>query len=192
MTQSVVPTDSRYIPFVQQPYCCGPACVQMILYKNGLPLLSQEEIGADLGLVVPSDQKDAFYKPDYRDTPAVASGFGTRIQEPEYGLDKLIEKHDWRFKLSLELASSFSSQSGLINRLKNLVKEDDDTLICFQNDHGTGHICVVDIVDEAIVRVMDPSQHYPKWRRMSHNEIFDRVTAHGDANFGGLWILTKQ
>jgi len=164
----------------------------MILYKNGLKLLPQEKIGAELGLVVPPDVEQAFYNADVRDKPVVDSGYGTRIQDPDFSLPKLIEKQGWPFEFSTELASSFDNQEALINRLTELVASDTDVLVCFQNDHSTGHICVVDIVDENNVRVMDPSQQYPKWRSMSHSDIFGRVKAHGDDNYGGIWILAKK
>lgn len=192
MARDVVPSDTRYVPFVQQPYCCGPACLQMILYKNGLPLLPQEQIGAELGLVVPTELKGAFYNADVRDEPVVKSGFGTRIQDSEFSLDKLIEKQGWPFAFSVELASTFSDETAFIDRLKSLVEADTDTLVCFQNDHGTGHICVLDIVTGEKVRIMDPSQNYPKWREMKHSDLYKRVKAHGDVNYGGIWILEKS
>lgn len=163
----------------------------MILYKNGLPLLPQEQIGAELGLVVPPEAKEAFYNAEVRDKPAVKSGYGTRIQDPAFSLDKLIEKQQWPFVFSVELASNFTDEAAFIGRLKELVRADIDAMICLQNDHATGHICVLDIVDDATVRVMDPSQQYPKWRSMSHKDIFSRVKAHGDDNFGGIWIMEK-
>jgi len=42
---SSVPTDSRYIPFTQQPYWCTPTSIQIVMHKLGLPLVSQEELG---------------------------------------------------------------------------------------------------------------------------------------------------
>jgi hypothetical protein len=192
MATDVVPTDSRYVPFVQQPYCCGPACLQMVLYKNNLPLVSQEQIGAELGLVIPPEAKDAFFNADVRDKPVVGSGYGTRIQDSEFGLDKLIEKQNWPFNFSVELASAFPDETSFIARLKELVAADTDVLVCFQNDHGTGHICVLDIVGSDTVRVMDPAQSYPKWRSMSYADIYGRVKAHGDDNYGGIWILVKK
>lgn len=191
MTKEVVPLNTRYVPFVQQPYCCGPACIQMVLYKNHLPLLSQEQIGAELGLIVPTELKNAFYNVDARDKPVVGSGFGTRIQDPDFSLAKLIEKQAWPFRFTTELASSFINEEVFIHRLKELVLDDSDALICFQNDQGTGHVCVLDTIDDQTVTLMDPSQNYPKWRAISYPELFKRVQAHGDDNFGGIWILER-
>ncbi len=192
MATNTTPANTRYVPFVQQPYCCGPACLQMILYKNRLPLVPQEEIGAELGLVVPLDFKNLFYNVDAREEPVVSSGFGTRIQDPSYSLEKLIKKLAWPFDLEIKLASRFTTQDELINEMRELVSVDADVLVCFQNENGTGHICVLDVIDIDSVRVMDPSSNYPKWRVISHTDIFDLVKAHGDDNYAGLWILKKK
>jgi hypothetical protein len=56
-----IPPDSRYIPFTQQTSCCVPTCIQMVMYKLGIPLLPAEEIGYHLGLTVHPDKSYLFY-----------------------------------------------------------------------------------------------------------------------------------
>ncbi len=51
----IVPKDSRYIPFSQQPYCCVPTSIQMVMYRHNIPLVPAEELGYHLGLTVPKD-----------------------------------------------------------------------------------------------------------------------------------------
>ncbi|MDR1300499.1 MAG: hypothetical protein LBK50_02215 [Candidatus Nomurabacteria bacterium] len=53
----VTPNDSRYVPFTQQKYDCAPTSIMMIMYRNGIPLMSTEELGYRLGLVVPPKDK---------------------------------------------------------------------------------------------------------------------------------------
>lgn len=192
MATTAIPLDTRYVPFVQQPYCCVPACLQTILYKNGIPLLSQEQIGAELGLVVPLDMKHVFFNVEARKKPAANSGFGTRIQDPNFSLEALLSKSQWPFDLEIELSGKFSSQDEFISRLGELVEADNDVMICFQNDSGAGHVCVLDTIDDESVRVIDPAATFPKWRTLSHGDIFEHVKAHGDDNYGGLWILTRR
>lgn len=189
MVHKAAPVNSRYVPFVQQPYCCVPACIQMVLYKNGMKLLSQETIGAELGLVVPPDVSRAFYSVEVHEEAPVGSGYGTRIQLPEFSLDNLIKKQNWRFKFEALLASQLNDVKEFVDKLKQIEAENIDALVCFQNDHGTGHVCVFDRVINEEVRLIDPSQDYPKWRTMKSQELLNRVKAHGDSNYGGLWIL---
>lgn len=192
MTKAAVPSDSRYVPFVQQPYCCVPACIQTILYKNNLKLLSQEEIGIELGLVVPSDVAHTFFNVEVRDKPPIGSGFGTRIQLQEYSLQKLIEKQKWPFDFKPRLASGLGSTQELLQALAQAEDTNGDILICFQNDNKSGHVCVFDRILASKVRLIDPSQQFSKWRMMEAQELFERIQNHGDDNYGGLWRLDKQ
>lgn len=188
---NAVASDSRYIPFTQQPYCCVPASLEMVLYKNGLPLLSQEEIGLELGLVVAKKDADLFSNVPAFDRPIVSSGFGTRVQDPDYGLDKLIKKYNWPFTPSLILASEIKSDQALLEQLKNAEERDDDVLICYLTDNGYGHVVVFDRLANGVIRVVDPEPNHAKWRTINPVDMFNRIQQHGDNNFGGLWVFKK-
>jgi hypothetical protein len=185
------PADTRYVPFVQQLYCCVPTCVQIVLYKNKLALIPQEEIGTQLGLVVPEEVKDLFYGVETAKQPPIGSGFGTRIQIPKFSMSQLIKKQKWPFTFDTLLASVFKDVHEFVAKLHELVQNDNDVLVCFQNDHDAGHVCVIDKVSTDEVRLIDPSQNFPKWRNISSQELFDRVQVHGDTNYGGIWVFTK-
>ncbi len=177
---------------MQQLYCCVPTCIQIVLYKNGISLLSQEEIGKELGLVVPEDIKDLFNYVETAKEPPIGSGFGTRIQQEEFSMPKLIQKQGWPFTFEPLLASKFKTVDDFSSKLMEFIDADSDALVCFQNDHDAGHVCVVDTINDYGVRLIDPSQHFPKWRLMSVQELFDRVQSHGDDNYGGIWIFSKN
>ena len=49
--------SSKYTPIVQKPYGCVIACLQMVLFRRGLKLISQDKIGFELGLIVPKEFK---------------------------------------------------------------------------------------------------------------------------------------
>ena len=66
---NVVPEDSRYVPLTQQRSCCAPTCIQMIMYKNGIPLKPAEEIGYHMGLTVSLDAECLFYNARTSATP---------------------------------------------------------------------------------------------------------------------------
>ena len=74
----------KYVPITEQPYCCVPACIQMILLRRGIPLKSQEEIGYNLGLIVPQRYKNLFGK--VRTGKRPKDGWGTQTGKLIYSL----------------------------------------------------------------------------------------------------------
>jgi dipeptidase E len=183
---------SRYEPISQKPYCCVPTCLQIVLQRNGLPKPSQEEIGIELGLVVPPEYADEFENVTVRDEPIVSSGFGTRIQDPNYSVETLIEKKGWPFSFSRTLATQISDVNKLRDLLTDVESRNADALICYQNDRGYGHVVVFDRLIDNDVWFVDPSPNYDKWRSMSIAEVYKRIQAHGDVNSGGIWHLEKM
>jgi hypothetical protein len=70
------PTTSRYIAFTQQPYCCVPTSITMIMYRNDIPLVPIEELGYLLGMTVPPEEEEYFYNVRVSDSPPSSSGYG--------------------------------------------------------------------------------------------------------------------
>lgn len=87
--------NSRYIPLTQQPYCCVPACFQMIMYRHGIPLVPQEELAYELGLIVP--EKDTYLFGKVRSGEKPSSGWGTQIQKDEYDPNKVFKSLVFRW-----------------------------------------------------------------------------------------------
>src|SRR6187401_2529326 len=106
----VVPQDTRYVPFTQQSYCCVPTSIQMIMYRNGIPLIPLEELGYRLGLTVPPEDADLFYKPRVSDSPPSTAGYGTQIAKEDFAPNKVFEELDipleFSFKSGAELHNS--------------------------------------------------------------------------------------
>ena len=192
MSLETTPEDTRYVPFVQQPYCCVPTCLQMVAYKNDLPLLPQEYIGAKLGLVVPPEDEKYFYNVAVSEEPPVASGYGTRIQDPDFSLENFLVEERWPLKLVKKLASTLTSKTVLLEQLSQVESAYGDVLICLQNDRGYGHVVVFDRLIDGDVRIIDPSPLHPKWRTLPLNDVYTRIQNHGDDNFGGLWHLSQS
>ncbi|HEY1063773.1 MAG TPA: Type 1 glutamine amidotransferase-like domain-containing protein [Candidatus Saccharimonadales bacterium] len=183
--------NSRYRPISQKPYCCVPTCLQMVLEKNGLPRPTQEAIGIQLGLVVPPEFAEEFEDVPVSEKPLVSSGFGTRIQDPNYSLDSLIKKEQWPLKLTIRLASDIASEQALADILQDVETRDSDALICYQNDRGFGHVTVFNRMVNKEVGIIDPSPLYDKWRTLDLTDIYRRIQKHGDANMGGIWLLER-
>lgn len=196
MTKGVL-VDSRYIPFVQQPYCCVPAGIQTILHKNAFPLFPQEQIGKWLGLIVPPEARGWFWDVEVLSDPP-PSGYGTRIGQKQFSIDKMLKKQKLPLTMQFVFASQIKSPRAFLQKLSEIEQKDQDALICFKastinaSASRGGHVCVFDRIVGRKIRVIDPEPKYPKWRLISLETLYKAVKEHGDDKSGGLWIFNKS
>ena len=194
----VAPNDSRYVPFTQQDYCCVPTSIQMIMYRNGIPLIPAEELGYHLGLTVPSDVANLFYKPRVADTPPSTAGYGTQIYNPDYEPNKIFKELGIPLAFDKKLADELQDEDALLNELRKVENDDTDALLCFnhgvirgQYQPNSGHVVVFDRVIDGKVRIVDASWKHPKWRLVEPALLFDAIKQHGNKNSGGVWHFRK-
>jgi hypothetical protein len=194
----VTPEDSRYVPLTQQPFCCVPTCIQIVMHKNGIPLLPAEEIGYHLGLVVGPADAHLFYKVRVSDTPPPA-GYGTRIYDPQFEPNKAFEKLKIKLSFSIKPISEISSSDDLLNMLQEVEAQNGDALLCF--NHGAlvddpsrnwGHVCVFDRVEDGKIRIIDPSPNHPKWRTVEAAKMLEAMQKHGVQRSAGIWRINKK
>jgi len=194
---TATPADSRYVPFTQQDYCCVPTCLQMVMYKLGIPLAPAEEIGYYLGLVVPPADKHLFYDPRVSEKRPIA-GYGTRIYLPEFEPDAAFKNLGVPLRLTTKLIPEFTSADKLVATLRDVEAGDGNALLCF--NHGVlvddparnyGHVVVFDrVVDEGL-RIIDPSPFHPKWRTVPAEAMFKAMHAHGESRSAGVWLVER-
>lgn len=195
MTKDIVPSDSRYIPFTQQSACCVPTCIQMVMYRHNIPLLSVEELGYYLGLIVHPDRARLFYNVRTSEEKPPA-GYGTRIYLSEFEPNAVFRKLKIPLNFTKKLINKFGSQKELIVYLQTAESDDKDVLLCF--NHGAliddpskdwGHVCVFDRIIGDKIRIIDPSPDQPKWRVISVEKMFNAMKKHGEKRSGGFWEL---
>lgn len=196
---NIVPNNSRYIPFTQQNYCCAPTCIQMIMYKNGMPLLPAEEIGYYMGLTLPPEAKSLFYNPRISSSPPTSAGYGTQISTKGFSLNEAFSKLKLPLSAELELADSIDDSDYLLERLKYIENNDEDALLCLNSSvlkgeykANSGHLVVFDRIVNGEIRIIDPSPKQPKWRLISANLLFDAIKKHSNKNPGGIWRISRQ
>jgi len=191
------PSDSRYIPLTQQPSSCVPTCIQMVMYKNDIPLLPAEEIGYYLGLTVHPDRAGLFHIVRTAENPPPA-GYGTQIYKPEYEPNSAFKKHDIPLKFSKKLVSEIGSPQELLVLLATIEDKDGDALLCFH--HGElidddsknwGHVVVFDRILDGQIRIVDPSPDQPKWRLVKAEKLYSAMRKHGEQKSAGIWLLDK-
>jgi len=189
--KSSVPKDSRYLPIVQQKYCCVPASLSVIMYKHDIPLMPQELLGAYLGLTVPKKVKKLFW--DVKTGKRPAAGYGTNIQS-EKRVNEVCKKLGIPLQMTLRHISKFDKKA-FLQYLKGVEETSKDVMVCF--DHGVlrgdgnpgGHVCVIDRVNikEREVRLIDPSPNRPKWRIVKIKKLFQAMQFHGTNKSAGFW-----
>ncbi len=198
MTYQAAPNDSRYIPFTQQSSCCVPTSIQMIMYRNNIPLIPAEELGYHLGLTVATEEAPLFYNVRTADTPPAASGFGTQIFRPEYEPNNVFKKLGVPLSFDQKLASEIDNEAHLLKILHDVEEHNSDALLCY--NHGvirgefqpnSGHVVVFDKIIDDKVRIVDASWKQPKWRLIELALLLDAIKQHGDGNSGGVWLFEK-
>ncbi len=197
----VVPEDSRYVPLQQQPYCCCPATIQMVMLRHGIPLLPAELIGWHLGVVVPPEDAGYFYNPRISETrPRI--GYGTQLGD---GIDANEAFQEMGVPLSMELEriDSFPDFPAFKERLYWHYEQDHDILLCvlwgdvcdidFREEPfnaDAAHIVLVDRIYEGSVRLIDAARGR-KWREYDMNYLYNAMVRLGVEKDAGLWILKK-
>jgi len=168
----------------------------MVMYRQGLPLVPTEQLGQEMGLVVPEMDRQLFWK-DSESGDRPPAGWGTRIYLPEYSMNAVFA----RLKIGLvdehHLIDEFDDEASAKAFLVQAEKDDADVLVCF--DYGTlhdtdyhgGHVNVFDRIDGNRVRLVDPEYEVPKWRIVEMAKLFEAMKAHGPKNSAGFWKLTR-
>lgn len=184
--------ERRYTPFVQQPYCCVPACLQMVLYRRGIPLLSQEEIGHELGLTVPKEYQKIL--PLARKGKKPSSGWGTQIQNPKYTLNNFFKKRNIPLK---ETYYPTLSKTKARTFIRVQIKKGNDILVCFNynklyQDEGQGHVSVIEALNGDYITIVEPISRFPKFRKVEFDKLIESINFHGEKNRGGFWVISKR
>lgn len=194
---SATPEDSRYIPLTQQAACCVPTCLQMIMYKNDVPLMPAEELGYHLGLTVHPSRKHLFYNVRTAETPPPA-GYGTQIYNPDYEPNKVFREIGVPLSLTILPSDELGGPDGLLEKLRSVEVENADAMLCFNHgalvdnpDMDWGHLCVFDRIIDGQIRIVDPSPEQPKWRLVTAEKLFAAMEKHGVKNSASVWLIKK-
>lgn len=187
--------EPGYDLIVQEPWCCVPACVKMMLQRRGFSSGSQEEIGIELGLVVPPDQVSHFTLIGTGLEPP--GGYGTRINEPEFALDTYFRRHGLQLKCDYVPGSAVDDLEAFI---ADHLGAGDDILTCFRYRHlygveaagDCGHASLIQGMEERTLTLADPRG--PLYQSVDRDTFFASVLAHrkGDLELGGFWVVSSK
>jgi hypothetical protein len=157
----------KYIPLTQQRYCCVPTCIQMILLRRKIPLKSQEDIGYDLGLIVPKKDRKLFQR--VRTGKKPKAGWGTQVEKSIYSINHFFKKN----KINLKEQYFFLTDSEEIEKFLEKNLKDKDIIVCFNNKalynkgKNVGHVSIVESIKGNYITLIDPGRNVPKYRKVS-------------------------
>lgn len=182
--KNIVPKDTRYVPFTQQKSCCVPACISMIMYKLGIPLISQELLGYYLGLTVAKENRHLFWHP--RVGKMSKYGYGTRIDLKKYNPNIVFKKLGIPLRMTPYHINKFKTKKDFVLFVSECIKKDKDILVFLgskaldNSAQNNGHACVIDRIYPAkdIVRIIDPTASRPKWRELKIRTLMEAMKAH--------------
>lgn len=184
----------RYDPITEKPFCCVPAVLQMIQLRRGLRSMTQDEIGWELGLLVPPGMKCEFSK--VRTGPEPLAGYGTQTSKSEFSIEKYFDRN--QLPLFIKRFSP-SSLNEMITIIDVALAQDNDIVLCFNSQllFGAGDTEHVSLIEEfnmakGHVVVVDPAIGAPKRRITTIVEIFKTLQNHKVSKIGGLWIISEK
>jgi sulfur carrier protein ThiS len=169
----------------------------MILRKHGMPLPSQDELGYQLGLVVPPEKANVF-KP-VRVGSGPEAGIGTQLYRPEYNFDTVAKKLGWGLRLSYRPPHEFLSANSLRDYLSEVETSDRDVVVCYdfstlyKTENTSGHVNLFDrVVSDDQVRLIEPAARSGHedylWRQADTSTLLTAMVANSEL-MGGLWDI---
>ena len=184
----------HYEHISQKPYCCVPTCLQMIFQRCGLPLLTQSDIGYELGMILPPEKRHTLGLKSYEGEKPRA-GWGTRMNFPEFSLGQFLKRRNIPLTETYYTKDALSSQRELQRLLTDNLEKDNDALVCFNypllyGEEGSyGHASLVADIDDTSVTLIDPEKEYPKPRVVELEKFYESIVKHSG---GGVWVISER
>lgn len=183
--------DPPYHPVKEKPYCCVPAVLQMILRRKQLDVPSQEEIGYQLGLIVPQELVSHFDR--VRTGPEPVSGYGTQTSRPEFSVPRFLSRSGNRLDFSIVRVRT---RAGLASELSEHLERGHDVAICYSSrtlfgDGDREHVSLIQEFDSESgeVVVVDPA--IGGSRNTTLSTLFDALQSPDVGELGGLWVFSS-
>jgi len=184
----------KYNPKTEKEYCCVPAVLQMIHDRRGLKYASQDEIGYQLGLIVPKEKVHLYSKALTGRMPK--SGWGTQTNKKQYSINNYFVKNNLPLKLTIHSVQEIESVSKFV--IQNL-KKDNDIIICYNSQllFGSGdieHVSLIEGIDTENneLTIVDPAIGVPKIRKIKLSKLIQVLESYRISKIGGFWIVSRK
>ena len=184
----------RYEPITEKPYCCVPSVLQMVEIRRGVTVFSQDDIGYELGLIVPPEVASQFKK--VRTGAEPRAGYGTQTSKNEFSIELFFSRHHPEFNFKRTMPTTLSEHRQILEQCKS---PDADIIICYDSqklfgDGDPEHTPLIesyDLSNDCVV-IVDPAIGVPKLREASAEKLFDVIRFHELSNIAGFWIVSTK
>ncbi len=188
----VVEVNPPYKHLVQKRSFCGPACIQMVLFRNGL-WVDQEELAYELGVVTAEEYKDYFIHP-FQTVPKGDPRYGFKFEDfdNQKTID-ILSKYDITSEV-LVMSEIGDVKIFLIEQIQNR----NDIIACFRLDPFTGekvgHYVLVAAIDDEndMITFCDPHLKHKKTWTTSLEELMDAMETNWDGKERGFIIIKNN
>jgi hypothetical protein len=167
-----------------RPYYCVPSCIQMVLKRRNLPVVSLEEIGKNLGIIIPGA---GIKKPPY--------GWGTRLDIPRYSLNNFLEKENIPLKCSKYHFNNISEFSQFVTY--NLLKGKDILAIyrygtLYHKNIPWGHASLIQSIKGTKIKLKDPNDN--ELKSVTIDNLVEALVNHQmhGKSFGSLYAIYQN
>jgi len=160
-------TSLKYILKIEKKYCCVPAVLQMIQRRRSFKYASQDEIGFQLGLIVPQEKAHLFTK--VRTGLKPQAGWGTQTNKNQFSINKYFKRN----KLPLKLIKYNPKKiKNIYNFIINNLQDNNDIIICYNsqllfNSGDIQHVSLIQEIKNDKLIIIDPAQNVPKGRKVT-------------------------
>jgi hypothetical protein len=188
----------KYRPIMQLPHCCVSATLQMILYRRGLDILTQEEIGANLGLRMPMRMRELFSDERIEWLPDDSKeNFGTQIRKKGCGINYFFKRKG--IPLRISKLRKMKSVDNIENFLQENMNDNNDIISSYNawlKSKGkykyVGHFALVEKVDFKNKKVLLCDPEIPFWKEIGFGDLVYQMSMEIDGRVRGFYKVVRN
>jgi hypothetical protein len=176
----------------EKEYCCVPAVLQMIQKRRGIAYSSQDEIGCQLGLIVPPEKEYLFSKVRVGKKPR--AGWGTQISKEEFSITNYFQRNSIPLKITIHTIKEIENVSEF---LSSNLRNNNDIILCYNSQllFGEGDVEHVSLVqrfesETGKVTIVDPAINVPEIREVQLSRLEETLRRHEVSSIGGFWVIS--
>ncbi len=183
----------NYTPIYQLPYCCVPAALQWIFYRRNLPILNQEDIGAELGLRLPMKGLAKFQNPRIIYTDKLPRrGYGTQIHLKKYSINKFFQKY--KIPLQISELKTFSTTMQLQKFIQSHLLPENDLIArihttMFDDQKPVGHFSLITNYHPHSQKVTIGDPNMPFFRKTDLQKLLYGMSDQIDGIQRGIYVV---
>ncbi|MFH1544606.1 MAG: C39 family peptidase [archaeon] len=181
-----------YLFHPQQPFCCVPACIQMILATNTIRIPSQEFIAKHLDFRIPKKHRRDF-KGDYTVKEKPKRGYG--VQQTEENINAFLSKNGFPLKAKRHLISGIKNPEKFIEenlRKGNYLMPIFNLEVLGGKKEGHAVLIISFNPKTKKVRIADPAKKKNRIRLLDLSRIVEGMSSKWDGNEREFYVFSRK